>query len=96
MREGWAGRGSLPRETKATSATTNRQSLSATQATTSPYHPPPTKTTNPRHQTPATKPPKVMKCELFDQAVDTAVRRYPLMLLSQPAGQGQLLAAGLT
>jgi hypothetical protein len=37
-----------------------------------------------------------MKCELFDQAVDTAVRRYPLMLLSQPAGQGQLLAAGLT
>ena len=37
---------------------------------------------------------QVIKCELFDQAVDLAVRRYPLMLLSQPAGQGQLLAAG--
>ncbi|GBF88227.1 trafficking particle complex subunit 4 [Raphidocelis subcapitata] len=39
---------------------------------------------------------QVIKCELFDQAVDTAVRRYPLMLLSQPAGQGQMLAAGLS
>lgn len=37
---------------------------------------------------------QVIKCELFDQAVDLAVRRYPLMLLTQPAGQGQLLAAG--
>jgi hypothetical protein len=37
---------------------------------------------------------QVIKCELFDTAVDLAVRRYPLMLLTQPAGQGQLLAAG--
>ena len=37
---------------------------------------------------------QVIKCELFDQAADLAVKRYPLMLLAQPAGQGQLLAAG--
>lgn len=35
----------------------------------------------------------MIKCDLFDSAVDLAVKRYPLMLLAQPAGQGQLLAA---
>jgi hypothetical protein len=27
---------------------------------------------------------QVIKCELFDEAVDRAVKRYPLMLLTTP------------
>jgi hypothetical protein len=52
---------------------------------------------NPPNPLDLLKPPprQVIKCHLFDSAVDAAVKRYPLMLLTQPAGQGaQLLAAG--
>jgi hypothetical protein len=38
---------------------------------------------------------QVVKCDLFDVAVDGAVRKYPLLLLQRPAGQGQLLAGAL-
>lgn len=33
---------------------------------------------------------QVIKCELFDEAVDRAIKRYPLMLLTAP----QQAAAG--
>ena len=51
-----------------------------------PYQPPP-------HPADSQHNGQVIKCELFDRAVDLAVKRYPLMLLSQPAGQGQALLA---